>query len=126
VAATQLQTARIGGMTFPQPYWQHRLFRWPLLPGSTRFGSSSRLGETDGEPGVALCQKLEQTGVLTPDVDATVYQLFDREDLKKVLTQFFYSDINKGKTPMIHFEVHGNQDGFGLRDGSFTPWSGLG
>jgi hypothetical protein len=69
---------------------------------------------------------LSQSGALPPDLDTAVYEVFDKEDLRKVLTKIFHSDIKKGKTPILHFEVHGNGGGFQLRDGSFVTWDEFG
>src|ERR1700677_1874142 len=82
--------------------------------------------ELDGEPGVELCERLTHSGALPPDLDAKVYYIVDRADLKKILTQILHSDIKKGGSPILHFEVHGDKNGFELRDGSFVPWTDFG
>jgi len=84
------------------------------------------LGEIQGQPGVRLCERLSQSGALPPDLDTAVFEVFDKADLRQVLTHIFHSDIKKGKTPILHFEVHGNNEGFQLRDGSFVTWEEFG
>jgi hypothetical protein len=84
------------------------------------------VGETDGEPGHVLRDRLLAKGTLFSGLPIHVHSVFGAQDLQLVSNQIFDGEASKGLAPVLHFEVHGNEEEFCLRDDTRIPWSEFG
>ncbi len=78
--------------------------------------------ESDGEPGRVIADNWNASALSGPRM--RYHFVFNRTDLLRVLDEI-HSEIPQWN-PLLHFEVHGNDNGIELRDGSFVPWTEMG
>ncbi|SDS02048.1 hypothetical protein [Opitutus sp. GAS368] len=80
------------------------------------------LKESDGEPGRRLTENWNRD---TPEGIQMVYHfVLSRDDLFREMDAI-YAGVSAA-VPVLHFELHGNDEGFGLRDDSFVSWEEFG
>ena len=80
------------------------------------------VGEVDGEPGRALHERLLKTPGQFSGLPIHVHKVLGESDLNSIMEAIFQGEASKGMTPILHFEVHGNNSEFCLRNGSRIPW----
>jgi hypothetical protein len=80
------------------------------------------LPERDGTPGKELTDRWNTKRL--NGIECHYHFIFDKADLDNAL-DLVLTDA-RHEVPVLHFEVHGNDEGFGLRDNSFVRWDEFG
>jgi hypothetical protein len=78
--------------------------------------------ESDGEPGTMLLKRLSEQSPAFTELPVYLHVPFDKSEMKAVTDRIFSEEVRKGFVPILHFEVHGCETGFSLRDDSLVAW----
>lgn len=82
------------------------------------------LGESDGNPGNDLLQRLS-IHFNVKNIAIHYHTAFDEQGIYTILDHIYDNEVNKGDVPILHFEAHGDHTGLILRDKSTMLWESL-
>jgi hypothetical protein len=78
--------------------------------------------ERDGEPGRSLEARLTNNPPVFSGLPIHLHQVTFREDFQKVLDAIYRDEATRGRSPLLHFELHGSESGIALRDDTAISW----
>jgi hypothetical protein len=96
----------------------------PVEYGISSLHIIESLGESSGEPGRELKQRLQTKSGTLSSFPIVYHKAFERTELFDVLNEILTTEAQQGSIPILHIEAHGNAAGIELRDGTTVLWTG--